>query len=426
MTRTDLLKIVAGVAGLLAVWVALLLGINAFTAPADSPSAARPAEAAFVWPLTAQDRYLLYSSYGWAETGPVDCPAEARFKAGTEVVYTYAPQYLPQQSELVARLYALDQAGHYQSAVPLAEFEYTQPAGSLPHVAISHRAGDNGSYQVEMFQRVNGLLTPLGRAVYSLSGSAKIASSGRCEMPVQAQVGKPGLQTRAGADEPAPSEQAGKGSSSAKADAAPVFIPNASAAQGQQQATPEPEVMPTAVPAVYASPLVIQWEGQMKYQGYTAASDWCQTAMVYHNKSDQPLSWPDYRADMMISNKNGDFVAWKTADYYTRQETDDYHAEKPCGQCNDQGYRGGQGVAGVPAAIGPNNSAAWTWRTFTDAPNQYCSQVSVKWQGWRYLANFDQAGRIIGTEVYNPDGKLVEQIHAQAGGDNSINIPFIQ
>lgn len=425
MTRTDLLKIIAGGAGLLVFWIALFLGIGALTAPADPLPAARPAEVAFVWPLTAQDRYLMYSSYGWAENGPVDCPAEARFKAGTNVVYTYAPHYLPQQSDLVARLYALDQAGNRQTALLLSEFEYTQPAGSIPRVAISHRAGDGGAYQVEMFRRVNGLLTPLGRTVYSLSGD-KIAPPGRCEMPVQAQAGKPALQTRAGADQPAQSEQAGKGDSSTKADAAPVFIPNPAAAQGQSPATPAPEATPMAEPAVPHAPLVIEWEGQMKYQGHTAAGDWCQTAMIYHNQSDQPLSWPDYRADIMISNKNGDFVTWKTADYYTRQETDDYHAEAPCGQCNEQGYRGGQGIDGLPPAIGPHEPAAWTWRIFTDAPDQYCSQVSIKWQGWRYLAGFDQAGRITGTEVYNPEGKLVEQIHAQSGGDNSINIPFIE
>lgn len=422
MTKNDLLKIVAGVAGLLVLWIAVLLGLGAMSSAQPQPAAA-PQDVAYVWPLTAKNRYAMYSSYGWTEVGPVDCPAGAGFKTGTEIIYSYVPKYLPQQSDLVVRLYELDQAGKAKTSQPASEFAYTLPAGAMPYVAISHVAGDTGTYQVEMFQRVDGLLSPLGRTVYNLAGGGK---PGQCELPAQAQTGGQDVLARAGVDRPAGNELAGKGHSATKADAAPVFMPAAAPAQGQQQATPEAAPQPTAAPASEASPLVIQWEGQMKYQGHTATSDWCQTAMVYHNRSEQPLSWPDYRADIMISDKNSDFGIWKTADYYTRQETDDYHAEKPCGQCNDQGYRGGQGIDGLPPAVAPHQSAAWTWRVSTDAPNQYCSQVSIKWQGWRYLASFDQAGRITGTEVYNPEGKLVEQIHAQNGGGNSINIPFIE
>jgi S1-C subfamily serine protease len=163
-------------------------------------------------------------------------------------------------------------------------------------------------------------------------------------------------------------------------------IPQAEIPPLPKPAQPAPASNPTPASAdLTAGPLEITWSEQMTYEGRVGESRWCQINMVYTNKSGEAYLWPDYQAVFFIFNADGSPLYSAPGNYYS----------KAAGWPN--------GIEGIPPDILSGTSADWTWYSATQQAGQFCGAVGVAFQGWAYLAFYDQEGRLLGTEVIPPE-----------------------
>ncbi len=349
--------------------IALLLWpIGAAAAPWPTAPLA-PAAAA-----SNQDDQLLtlYSGYEWKNDLPGQCPTYPPvFRAGTRTVHSYLPAVVKQELPVVVMWQeAVD--GNVQED-PIATARAVLAPNTLPHASLSFNQDVNGRvFVVTMFlQDDAGKWAPIATGVFGIAGATgKPGAPGECPIPDSMKTNGAGAGAAGGI--------VGGASVGGSGDAA---APTPTPAKA-----PAPKPTPTKAPATpaAASPLQITWS-DMSYEGREGESRWCQTRMIYVNKSKRAARWPEYRPGIQIVNPDGSEDGWYLASFYSKAD----------------GWENGIDPNNIPA-IAPGASADWTWYSATDRSGQFCATIGLIYQGWTYTASFDRTGKLLGSKIFPP------------------------
>lgn len=316
-----------------------------------------------------QDELLkIYSSYEWKNDLPGQCPDYPPiFRMGTRTVHSYVAAVVKQEAPVVV-LWQEAVDGNVQEE-PVATARAVLAPNTLPHASVSFNQDVGGRvFLVTMFLQDNaGQWTPIAQGVFGIaSATGKPGTPGECPIPEEMKSGGSAGGIVGGAS-------VGGSGSSAAATPTPA-----------KSAPPKPT--PTKAPAATtaASPLQITWS-DMSYEGRQGDSRWCQTRVIYVNKSKRAARWPEYRPGIQILNGDGSEDGWYLASFYSKAD----------------GWENGIDPNNIPA-IAPGASADWTWYSATDRAGQFCAAIGLIYQGWTYTANFDRAGKLLGSKAIPP------------------------
>lgn len=319
----------------------------------------------------AQDDQLLtlYSSYEWKNDLPGQCPSYPPiFRTGTRTVHSYLPATVKQEMPVVV-IWQEAVDGTVQED-PVATARAVLAPNTLPHASISFNQDVGGRvFLVTMLlQDDAGKWTPIAQGVFGIASSTgKPGAPGECPIPDSMKTNGAGIGGLVGG--------ASVGGSGDTAAATPTPAKN-----------PAPKPTPTKAPATSAaaSPLQITWT-DMSYEGRAGDSRWCQTRMIYVNKSKRAARWPEYRPGIQIVNGDGSEDGWYLASFYSKAD----------------GWENGIDPNNIPA-IAPGASADWTWYSATDRAGQFCATIGLVYQGWTYTASFDRTGKLLGSKTFPP------------------------
>jgi len=318
-----------------------------------------------------QDDQLLtlYSSYEWKNDLPGQCPSYPPiFRTGTRTVHSYLPATVKQEMPVVV-IWQEAVDGAVQED-PVATARAVLAPNTLPHASISFNQDVGGRvFLVTMFlQDDAGKWTPIAQGVFGIASSTgKPGAPGECPIPDSMKTNGAGIGGLVGG--------ASVGGSGDSVAATPTPAKN-----------PAPKPTPTKAPAASAaaSPLQITWT-DMSYEGRAGDSRWCQTRMIYVNKSKRAARWPEYRPGIQIVNGDGSEDGWYLASFYSKAD----------------GWENGIDPNNIPA-IAPGASADWTWYSATDRAGQFCATIALVYQGWTYTASFDRTGKLLGSKTFPP------------------------
>ena len=320
-----------------------------------------------------EDQLLtLYSSYEWKNDLPGQCPGYPPiFRTGTRTIHSYLPATVKQELPVVVI---------WQEAVdntvqedPVATARAVLAPNTLPHASVSFNQDVGGRvFLVTMFlQDEAGKWVPIANGVFGIASSTgKPGTPGECPIPDSMKTNGAGAGAAGGIV-----GGASVGGSGDTAAATPTPA---------KSAPPKPTATKPPAAATAASPLQITWT-DMSYEGREGDSRWCQTRMIYVNKSKRAARWPEYRPSVQIVNADGSEDGWYLASFYSKTD----------------GWENGIDPNNIPA-IAPGASADWTWYSATDRAGQYCATIGLVYQGWTYTASFDRTGKLLGSKTFPP------------------------
>ncbi len=314
----------------------------------------------------------IYSSYEWKNDLPGQCPDYPPiFRLGTRTVHSYVSAVVQQEAPVVVIWQEAVDGGVQEE--PVATARAVLAPNTLPHASVSFNQDVGGRvFLVTMFlQDEAGQWTPIAQGVFGIaSATGKPGTPGECPIPDSMKTNGAGAGAAGGIV-----GGASVGGSGGSVEATPT----------PAKSSP-PKPTPTKAPATTtaASPLQITWT-DMSYEGREGDSRWCQTRMIYVNKSKRAARWPEYRPGIQILNGDGSEDGWYLASFYSKAD----------------GWENGIDPNNIPA-IAPGASADWTWYSATERAGQYCATIGLVYQGWTYTASFDRAGKLLGSKTFPP------------------------